>query len=286
MLILFIFLGCKKSLYESEHHKMDYDGERRTFLVHVPPSYSDDQPTSLIVALHGGVGSAKNVEEQSGLAEFSDEAGFILCSPNGYKRAWNAGWCCGKASETGIDDVGFISALIDKMLADYAIDPDRVYITGMSNGAFMSYRLACELSEKIAAIAPVAGTMNFGPCAPTTPVSVIHFHSYEDSNVPHLGGVGDGISDHYNSPLDSIVSVWGGLLACKQDTSYSYSEQVDFRSWTMCSDSAEINLYISKDGGHSWPMGTKPTRKADEPSSALDANAIMWDFFQKHPKQR
>ena len=100
MIMLFcatlLLVSCKKSLYDSERFTMNHDGESRTYLVHTPPSYSDATSTSLIIALHGGVGSAKNIEEQSGLAEYSDEAGFILCSPDWLKRTWNAVWCCGK----------------------------------------------------------------------------------------------------------------------------------------------------------------------------------------------
>ena len=285
LLSLVLLLGsCRKSLYDSDRFTLKHDGERRSYLVHTPPSYSDAVSTSLIIALHGGVGSAKNIEEQSGLAEYADEAGFILCSPDGLNRTWNAGWCCGKAEKNGVDDVGFISALIDKMLDDYNISPDKVYVTGMSNGAFMSYRLACELSEKIAAIAPVAGTMNFGPCVPSTPVSIIHFHSFEDTSIPHLGGVGNGISDHYNSPIDSVLSALSDIYGCSSDTAYEIFEDVEYRSWSNCSDSVELKWFMSRDGGHSWPMGTKPTKKGDDPSSLMNANELMWEFFQAHPK--
>ena len=158
-------------------------------------------------------------------------------------------------------------------------------ITGMSNGAFMSYRLACEMSEKIAAIAPVAGTMNFGPCAPTTPASIIHFHSYEDSSIPHLGGVGNGISDHYNSPIDSVFNAWSDIYGCGCDTAFEIFEDAEYKAWSSCSDSVELKWFISRDGGHGWPMGTKPTRKGDDPSALMNANELMWEFFQTHPKR-
>jgi polyhydroxybutyrate depolymerase len=151
--------------------------------------------------MHGGFGKADQFEEQSLLSEKSDAAGFIVVYPNGTGyllapnlRFWNAGSCCGYPTEKDIDDVGFISNLIDSLLDDYNIAENRVYTTGISNGAQISYRLACETPEKIAAIAPVAGSLQFLNCTPIQPMPVIHFHSKLDSNVPYLGGVGNGPS--------------------------------------------------------------------------------------------
>lgn len=281
-----LLCSCRKSKYDSLAESIRHDGKKRTYLLHIPDSYSDDQAHCLVIALHGGTGSAKNLEEQSGLAEYADAQGFIACFPDGLHRTWNAGGCCGKAMKKDVDDVGFIEKLIDHISGEYNIDPGRVYVTGMSNGGFMAYRLACELSEKIAAIAPVAGTMNFNGCAPATPVSVIHFHSYRDENVPFSGGVGDGISDHYNPPVDSVMEAWSGFNGCVSTDSLVYDgNDFDHRRWSACDDSTEIELYMTHDGGHSWPMGKKGTDKADEPSKSIDANALMWAFFQSHPKR-
>lgn len=281
-MVAVLLSGCKKSKFDSEFRKLNHDGEKRSYLLHVPASYDDSKPTSLIFALHGGTGSAKNIEQQSQLPELSDQEGFILCLPDGLNKTWNAGWCCGKASEKNHDDVGFISKLIDELIGEYNIDPKRVYVTGMSNGAMMSYRLACELSNKIAAIAPVAGTMVTESCNAENAVSIIHFHSYQDKNVPWDGGIGDGISDHYNTPIDSVMSSWKGSNLCGSDSTENRAGY-DYFSWANCSDSSEIELYITDDGGHSWPGGTQPRNKADEPSTTINANALMWAFFQAHP---
>lgn len=280
-----LIAGCKRSHYDSEWLKMDHDGIKRTYLLHVPDSYDGSQAVSLVVALHGGVGSAKNIESQSLLSELSDREGFIACYPTGERRTWNAGWCCGKAEKNDHDDVGFISALIDKLLGEYAIDPGRVYVTGMSNGAMMSYRLACEIPEKIAAIAPVAGSMTMEVCNPGEPVPVIHFHSFLDSNIPYDGGIGDGISEHYNPPLDSVLDAWATHNGCVVKDTLLYSgSDYDQRLWTSCTDSSEIHLYLTQDGGHSWPGGTRPRLTADDPSAYIDAGELMWAFFQAHPK--
>jgi polyhydroxybutyrate depolymerase len=263
--------------------KLKHDGENRTYLLHLPHSYNEAEPSSLIIALHGGTGSAKNIEEQGGLPEFSDEKGFILCSPNGLNKTWNAGNCCGKAEKNKVDDVGFISSLMDKIQSEYNIDPKRIYITGMSNGAMMSYRLACELSDKIAAIAPMAGTIVTNECKPSNSMSVVHFHSKKDNSVPFDGGIGDGISNHYNAPIDSVMQVWSSFGNCMTDTMEVRSEY-DYYHWINCADSCEVSFYITNDGGHSWPGGTQPRKKADAPSNALNANQIMWAFFLQHPK--
>lgn len=264
---------------------MDHDGTKRCYLVHVPESYNENNEVSLIIALHGGLGSAKNIEEQSGLASFSEEKGFIACFPNALNKTWNAGGCCGKAVKKNIDDVGFISKLIDELLMRYTINPNKVYVTGMSNGGFMAYRLACELSHKIAAIAPVAGSMNVSSCVPVEPVSVLHFHSYEDSNVPYGGGIGDGVSDHYNPPIDSVLQAWAIKNGCNDNANLIYDgDDYDHFVWGSCTDSTSVELFITHDGGHSWPMGEKPLKRSDQPSQFIDANALMWDFFQQHAK--
>lgn len=281
--IFLSLVACKRSKFDSEWLSLRHDGEKRTYLLHIPPEYTDAEEVPLVIALHGGLGNARNIEEQSNLPALSDEKGFILCSPNGLHRTWNAGGCCGKAVDNNVDDVGFIAALIDELTAQYSIDLRKIYITGMSNGAFMSYRLACELSDKIAAIAPVAGSMAVDDCNPTNPVSIIHFHSEVDANVPLEGGVGTGVSDHYNPPVDSVISHWAASNGC------TTSEEISTSSLSILYhrggvDSSEVVLYITADGGHSWPGGTAPRKKADPPSGTLDANALMWECFVKHPK--
>lgn len=286
LLVVILLVGCKRSKFGSEKGSFRHDGEKRTYLVHVPDSYDGNSAVSLVVGLHGGVGSARQFEEQSQLANYSDNAGFILVCPNGIKRTWNGGGCCGKARENDIDDVGFIARLIDKMIEDYNIDPKRVYVTGLSNGGFMAYRLACELPDKIAAIAPVGATMNVTSCNPCqSQVAIIHFHSYNDESIPHTGGVGDGLSDHYNPPLDSVFNVWATNNGCDDPGGLIYDgSDYDLKQWNTCSNYATIAYYITHDGGHSWPGGEKPFKKADDPSESINANSLMWSFFQEHPK--
>ncbi|NNF35316.1 MAG: T9SS type A sorting domain-containing protein [Saprospiraceae bacterium] len=271
----------------AQHDTITHNGLNRGFLLHLPEEYSGESDLPLIIAMHGGFGSPNNIQNQSQLSVKADEEGFIVVYPEGVKggvldiRTWNAGWCCGHASNTDIDDVGFISALMDTLISEYAIDTTRIYATGMSNGGFLSYRLACELSDRIAAIAPVAASMSMVECNPTRPVPVISFHSFLDSNIPYEGGVGDGVSDHYNSPQDSILNTWATNNKCQalNDTITDNAEYTEIH-WGNCDCISEVQHIITTDGGHSWPGGRK-TATGDEVSEFINANDLMWDFFQQ-----
>lgn len=271
----------------AQYDSLSHGGQQRYFLQHLPTGYTGSNSYSLIIAMHGGFGSAFNLQDQSQLSVKADQDGFIVVYPEGVKspigiRTWNAGGCCGYAMNQNIDDVGFINRLLDTLIQRFSVDTNRIYATGMSNGGFMSYRLACELPERFAAIAPVASSM-FTNCSPSIGVPVIHFHSYADSNVPHLGGYGNGVSTHYNPPLDSVLNVWAGFNECitLQDTLRDGNDY-DHIVWTDCKCDWDVEWYITHDGGHSWPGGNK-TVIGDTVSVYISANDLMWDFFQAHP---
>lgn len=262
------------------------DGITRTYLLNLPPNYYSTSGFSLVIAMHGGGGSAKQFERTSLLSEKANEAGFIVVYPDGYGliRTWNAGACCGGAVRDHVDDVKFISALIDRLVSKYKINPMKVYATGHSNGGMMCYRLACELSNKIAAIAPNASTMVVTQaCLPSRPVPILHMHSKLDEHVIYTGGYGNGISGVYCPPLDSVFQVWSLNNQCADpvkvivsNSSYTLTE------WLSCSNNASIHYYLTKDGGHAWPGGLPGHGGADPPSQAINANNLMWDFFQQY----
>lgn len=281
-----IGLLCSCLILTAQHDSLVWDGATRFYFVHEPSSFTSNENKSLIVALHGGFGSGSQLEKQSLLSEKADHAGFLVAYPDGIKsplgiRTWNADGCCGYAQKNKVDDVGFLNSLIDSLVIKYKIDPHRVYITGMSNGAFMAYRLACELSSKIAAIAPVAGTMNVSNCSAGQGVPVIHFNSYLDGSIPWQGGIGNGVSSHYNPPLDSVLDIWKSKNSCSpvdtlvNDNNYTHLE------WNNCSCGHSQSLYITHDGGHSWPGG-KNTIGGDPVSTVINANDLMWDFFKNN----
>ena len=173
-----------------------HQNRKRTYHLHLPENFSDFETYSLVMVLHGGAANAEYAARMSEMRELADKENFIVVYPNGtgiYEHAvltWNAGICCVYAKEHEIDDVGFLEKLIDKLIAEYPIDKNRVFITGISNGAMMAHRLACEISEKIRAIAPVAGMLNYDEKEPTTSVSVLAIHGTADEHAPYGGGQG------------------------------------------------------------------------------------------------
>lgn len=259
-------------------------GLDRSYTLRLPSIYDGTTPLPLVICMHGGFGSGTQVENQSQLTAKAELEGFVIVYPEGTGtiRTWNAGGCCGAAVNNNMDDVGFIDALLDELIANHAIDTTRIYATGMSNGGFMSYRLACELSERIAAIAPVSASMTIAVCQPTRSVPVISFHSYQDSNVPYLGGVGDGVSNHCNSPQDSVLTAFALHADCAtlRDT-LQHDATMTVVRWHECDCQQEMLQYMTQDGGHSWHGGTG-TGIGDPPSTAVSANELMWDFFQQH----
>jgi polyhydroxybutyrate depolymerase len=261
----------------------EYGGINREYLVHVPRSYRPGRATPMLLALHGGGGDADFQADDSKyrLISKSEQAGFIAVFPNGYSRlrgilaTWNAGTCCGKAQENNIDDVGFIREVIRRMERQASLDQRRIFATGMSNGAMMSWRLACELPE-IRAIAPVAGTDNTPACKPSRAVPVIEFHAADDNHVPFKGGVGVGPSQTDFVSVPATEAKWVELNRASPQAKRVLT--VPGAHCDLHSGLAPVELCVTDTGGHSWPGGgTQQGRK--RPSMAISANDLMWSFF-------
>ncbi len=260
-----------------------YDGLIREYLVHVP-SKAIGHPAPMLLALHGGGGDMDYQAENYGLIEKSEKAGFVAVFPNGYSRfrsgilaTWNAGTCCGRAVEQRIDDVGFLKAVVERVSTQVSIDRGRIYATGMSNGALMSYRLACELPEMFRAIAPVAGTDNTTVCKPSRPVPVIHFHARDDSHVLFNGGSGpDALTKTDFTPVNAAIAKWVALDRASPQAKTALS--VPGARCELHAGAAPVELCVTETGGHSWP-GSQSRRANRSPSQAIRANDLMWDFF-------
>jgi polyhydroxybutyrate depolymerase len=164
-------------------------GYDRTYHVYAPQRRAPSP--ALVVVLHGGFGTGAQAEAAYHWDALADRDGFVVLYPDGLKRAWNAGDCCGEPRARGVDDVAFIEAAIRATQRAYATDPARLYVTGISNGGMMTYRLACESALPIAAVAPVAATLSIA-CEHPQRVSVFHIHGLADRNVPIGGGPGSG----------------------------------------------------------------------------------------------
>ncbi|KAF0195712.1 MAG: hypothetical protein FD166_2885, partial [Bacteroidetes bacterium] len=166
-----------------------FDGITRSWIVYLPAGFNAEESLPLMIALHGYTQNGQEIMQFSDFNTIADTGRFVVVYPNGVDNAWNVGFSGGSTA----DDVGFLSALIDTLHQQYNIDYERVYATGLSNGGFMSYRLACELGNRIAAIAPVAGTMtdeSLLACAPQRMMPVLHIHGTADLIVNYNGGFG------------------------------------------------------------------------------------------------
>lgn len=295
--LTFFMIGCNKSNSTNPtppttlrtEGSLVVDGRLRTYLLNLPPNYDESSGFALVLALHGGGGKATQMESDYLLTEKANNAKFVIVYPEGVPsdgilsaRTWNAGSCCDYAMEKNIDDVKFISLLIDDLLKKYPkINAKKVYATGMSNGAMMSYRLACELSNKIAAIAPVAGTLaTTQTCKPSRPVPILQIHSKLDEKVPMNGGI--GIFGFYFPPIQNGLNTWVSNNSCNSTTkTLTNFSQYSITKWANCNNSS-IEFYLTNDGGHSWPGGLHTRAAADEPSTAINANDLIWAFFQKY----
>lgn len=272
-----------------------HGGLKRKYLVHIPARAQSAANPPVVLALHGGGGSMDYMagDFHYGLISKSEAAGFIAVFPNGTSAipgdklaSWNAGKCCAYARDHNIDDVGFISTLIDDLALRTRIDRARVFSIGMSNGAMMSYRLACELPHKIRAIMAVAGTDNTLACAPGKPTPILHIHAKNDDHVLFDGGAGPSsvrkkhVTDYTSVP--ATMEKWRAHNGCQSGPTKALEKAGAYcELHSSCRDGAEVKLCVTESGGHSWPGGHKP-RGDEPPSKAISANDLMWEFFSAH----
>lgn len=284
--------GARAQSGSSDHTvSVDHDGRTRTCILHVPPSYVEGSPVPLVLLLHGGGGNGAQAQASYRMDPVADREGFIVAYPNGTGRfgsvlTWNAANCCSYAYENGVDDVGFIDALITEIERTHSIDPRRIYVTGMSNGGMMTYRLGCRLAGRIAAIAPVAGALNETTCEPADPLPVIVFHGTGDRHVPYEGGVGpDTLYPRVDESVQSAIDFWVGRDGCvtPAGTSTSPSGNIVTDTYGGGIRGTEVVLVTIVDGGHAWPGG-RGSATGDEPTQEISASETMWAFFARHPK--
>ena len=276
--------------------RIDVHGQARTYALHVPAGASDSKPAPLVIALHGGLGQGRSMEALSGFSQLADHEGFLVAYPDGLLRRWRDGRTMPKGMlADNADDVGFISALIDDAAKLHAVDPKRIFATGISNGAIFSHTLAQKLSERIAAIAPVAGGIASPVAAdflPASPVSVLIINGREDPLVPYDGGA---VGRTHGSIVSSAraLHLWleaDGLrgeplvrdVAPKRTG--DCSEQ--WQTWSGGRGGSAVTLISLGGGGHTWPGGTQYLPKAivGAVCPELDATRVIWEFFRQHPK--
>ena len=275
------------------------DGRTRTYRFFKPLSIDSTAPAPLVVALHGGLGSASQFEANSRLSEFAESNGFYVVYPNGISasatqtafQTWNAGDCCGPAARSGVDDVAFIASLITLVRSNYLIDSSRIFAIGHSNGGMLAYKLACELSDQVKGIGIQSASLGMNECKSSTPVKVVHIHGTADTNFPISGGLGSGIA---NVPFRSArfaVDTLVGVNRCSKDPAVVRdveNSDITVYSWIECSNSVGIR-YITVDGAsHAWMGGAAQSSSAQSlvgtPYLKLDSTRALLSFLLSDSK--
>jgi polyhydroxybutyrate depolymerase len=268
-------------------------GFTRTYQAHVPAKADGAAALPLVIALHGGNGTGASMRSLTSLDTVADSGGFVVAYPDGYANSWADGRGTTDAEVAGVNDVAFIAALIDDIAARTRIDSRRVYVTGISNGGMMSLRLACELSSRIAAVAPVAANM---PsllalnCAPSRAVPVMFVHGDLDPLMPRNGGtIPLGAGGAVESTAAS-VALWSRLNGCSATATSTTTidtandgTSVAFSRYGGCSGGVDNRFYDVVSGGHTWPGGLQYLSIAliGRTSSDLSASQEVWSFFRE-----
>ena len=262
-----------------------HDNLYRSYTIYIPAIYNTSTPTPLVFNFHGLTGSSLVAMWHADFRSIADTANFIIVHPQGLLN--NSGvthWNVGQLGTTS-NDVDFISKLIDSLSLEYNIDHDRVYSTGMSNGAYMSYRLACELSDKIAAIAPVAGTYisyMLNSCNPSHATPILHIHGDADSTSFYYGNPG------FES-VPSIISYWVNYNECNTQSTLTQianinlldSSVVEHYIWKNGVNGVEVEHLKIIDGGHTWPGSNYPNSNGIT-NYDINASVMIWNFFNRY----
>ncbi len=256
-------------------------GLRRQYLLHLPPSYQVDSPTPLVLSFHGHGANANDQEGRTGLSRVADEQGFIAVYPQGLRGPTGAtGWATTARRTVKVDDVLFVSDLLNQLQARLCIDPRRIFATGFSNGGGMTNVLACTMAGRLAAFAPVSGSYPPYPggCFPVRPVPMLEIHGTEDSVVPYTGKPA-----MHEPPVLSWLQGWASADGCTSGPTTFYEQgDVTGMEWTGCKDDATVVHYRIAGEGHTWPPSVfvEPGAPADH---TISASLLIWMFFQQHP---
>jgi polyhydroxybutyrate depolymerase len=274
------------------NERIDVAGVSRRFTVCLPNACKNTTSVPLVIVLHGALGNGWSAEFDSQMTRKAEKEHFIVVYPNGtgrmhrYFLTWNVGPCCGTASHKHANDVGFIRQMIIALTKEYQIDPNRIYVTGLSNGGMLAYRVAAEMPDLVAAICPISACMYAISGEMTAPVSVVAFHGTRDRVIPYEGGLGCFFGYPVRTrPVAEAIQYWVKRNGCN---SVPLREQLDAASkdtYTGGLGNTEVCLYTLKKGGHCWPGGRSAFLLADRPDTNLSATDLMWQFFSSHPKQ-
>jgi polyhydroxybutyrate depolymerase len=286
----------KDTSHEAACYSLVRDGRKRTLRIYLPSGH--DEPLPVVLVLHGGGGTGGGMEwlTRRGFNRIADRDGAIVVYPDGIDHGWNDGRSANRsAADAAVDDVGFLRALPGELATLHRIDRARLYVTGISNGGMMSYRLACDAAGVFAAAAPVAANMSVeldGACHPARAVPVLIMNGVEDPIMPWKGGLVRVLwmtRGTVRSSEDS-ASRWLSLDHCGalEPQQVLEAHPADGTSAVprvaRCADGGEVRLYEIRGGGHTWPKGEPylTSHIVGRVSQALDADETIWAFFRQH----
>jgi polyhydroxybutyrate depolymerase len=282
------------------------NGIERSYLLHLPPGQDSAHPVPLLILLHSGGGKGDDLEKIFGMNGLADREGFAVVYPDGFSHHWNDGRNVERfrAHRQDIDDAGFIAALIDQLVESAGVDRHRVYAAGVAEGGMMAHRLACELADRIAAVAPVIAAMPeslAGGCFPARSIPVLMINGTDDAIVPWAGGevrVGSRALGRVMS-VSGTVSFWVSQNGCSNTPSITDEPDLDPDDGTRvrkqvyrrCAGSVEVVLYEVLGGGHAWPSGRNSALSGTAPAAGrsnrdADTAALMWEFFKNYRLER
>lgn len=281
-----------------EHDTMNVGGARRTYALYAPESIPASRPAPLVLVFHGGFGTGADLAPRIGMNTLADRAGFLVAYPDGLNKHWNDGR---ETTAEGADDVGFVTALIERIRSKRAIDPQRIYATGLSNGGYFTLRLACDRADIFAAVAPVMSTFPaplHARCRPARPLPLLLIGGVSDPLVPwnggelkrgrELGGKGGTVISVHDT-----IEFWRKHNGCSTsareialpDRDPGDGTRVKQTHYESCRDGAEVMLLAVEGGGHTWP-GAKErpriTRVVGRTSRDISASEMIWEFFSRH----
>jgi polyhydroxybutyrate depolymerase len=252
---------------------------KRTFILHLAPSYGKT-PQPLVINYHAYSNTAQHFAQYTDMGAEADKAGFIVAFPQGVDNppSWNAG--IGADGPTGdANDVQFTRDLLSYLEKNYCVDTHRVYVAGYSLGGGMAYRIACTLSNQVAAIATVAGAFYHAPggCHPSRPLPVLEIHGVADRFAPYNGNPVMGIA-----AIQVYLNVWLNEDNCGNTTKVIFQQNdVTATEWTNCTSGTVVIHYRISDGGHTWP-GAGPIPALGLTTRTIDANEVIWNFFSQY----
>ena len=286
---LFWLTASAVTLAASVSETLKSGGDLRNYWLVRPEGLEKTKPAPLLMVLHGSAGSGEDMMTvtRRGFERLADKEKFVVVYPDALERRWN--------DQGGtVDDVGFLLAIVDKLVADGLVDKNRIYVAGISNGGMMAQRLACEQADRIAGIATVAGGLPEplqATCKPARALPVLVIHGTEDPIVPWSGGAVAGFED-FGKVLSAreTAKFWaannrcgdGGVIAAEPDRDPKDGTRVKMEVFASCPAGAAVKLAAVEGGGHTWPGGYQylPERFIGRTSQDVDANMLIWDFFK------